>query len=62
MLAWHAAAPFLVMSCCALGSPFLLSRNSVNRSFAATSHQQFCQALYLARRDRRGLPPSQAAS
>ena len=38
MSAWHASSPFLLTSCCAPSSPFLLSRNSVGRYFAAASH------------------------
>ena len=38
MSAWHASSPFLVTSWCAPSGPFLLSRNSVGRSFAAASH------------------------
>ena len=38
MSAWQVSSPFLLTSCCARRSPFLLSRNSVGRSFAASSH------------------------
>ena len=34
--AWNASSPFLLTSCCAPSSPFLLSRNSVGSPFAAT--------------------------
>ena len=38
MSAWHAPSTFLVTSCCGPSNPFLLSTNSVYRSFAVASH------------------------